>query len=110
MSEVTDPCARAVEWGGQTYSLNLNHRWVKRVLDYRGINGKPAAMVMAGFGTGAYLFDDVERILELGLIGGGTGEREANALLDTHVRGKPIDVNAGHAANVLAGLFMGNAS
>lgn len=110
MSEQPDPCARTIEWDGQTYNLNLNHPWVRRVLSYRGINGKPPAALLLGFESGSYTVDDVERVLELGLIGAGMDEREAEKLIAAHVRGKPIATNAGVAAGVLVGLFMGDAS
>ncbi|TAI63460.1 gene transfer agent family protein [Bradyrhizobium sp. Leo170] len=106
MSE-SDPCARTIVWSGETYILNLSHKWVRRVLGYRGINGRPPAAVLLGFETGAYTVDDVERILELGLIGSGMDERDADKLLDQHVRGKPIAANAVIAFEVLAALFVG---
>ena len=105
---MSDPCARTVTWGDQPYSLNLNHPWVRKVLSFQGINGKQPAACLAGFEIGAYSIDDVERILELGLIGAGTSEREADKLLDQHVRSKPIGENAGAAAAVLAALYLGN--
>jgi hypothetical protein len=104
---ITDPCARTVTWGEQTYTLNLNHPWVHRVLSYRGINGRSAPAVLLGFEAGAYSIDDVERILELGLIGAGLDEGEADKLLAAHVRGKPVAANAGIAAAALVGLLMG---
>jgi hypothetical protein len=97
-------CAREVTWGDQTYTLNLNHPWVRNCLNYRGPS--PAAC-LARFESGNYVTDEVERILELGLIGGGTAERDANMLLDAHVRGKPISNNAGVAAGLLVALFLG---
>jgi hypothetical protein len=106
----TDQCAREVTWGDQTYAVNLNHPWVRRVLAYRGINGKAPAALLLGFESGNYTADDCDRVLELGLIGAGMAEREADRLLDAHVRGKPIATNAGIAAGLLVGLFMGNAS
>jgi hypothetical protein len=102
-----DPCARSITWGDQSYNLNLNHKWVRRVLSYRGINGKPPAALLLGFETGAYTVDDVERVLELGLIGAGLDEREADKLIDAHVRTKPIGENAGTAAALLAALYIG---
>jgi tail tube GTA-gp10-like protein len=108
-----DPCARSIEWAGATHSLNLNHPWVRRVLSIRGIpgpNGSSLAACLSRFEAGNYSTDDVERVLELGLIGGGMSERDADKLLDAHVRGKPIATNAGAAASALIGLFMGNAS
>ncbi|MET4217855.1 hypothetical protein ABIB00_003067 [Bradyrhizobium sp. LB14.3] len=106
MSEV-DPCARTITWGERTYNLNLNHPWVRRVLSYRGINGKPAASLLLGFETGAYSIDDIERLLELGLIGTGVPERDADKLLDQHVRGGPIAANAAAAAGLLMALYVG---
>jgi len=104
---IDDPCARTIEFSGQSYNLNLNHPWVRRVLSYRGINSKPPAAVLLGFETGAYTIEDVERVLELGLIGAGMDEREADRLLDDHVRRKPIAENAGTAAALLAALYIG---
>jgi hypothetical protein len=49
----------------------------------------------------------VERVLELGLIGAGMSERDADALLNQHVRRQPIADNAGVAAGLLVALFMG---
>jgi hypothetical protein len=102
-----DPCARTITWGEQTHSLNLNHPWVRRVLSYRGINGKPAASLLLGFETGAYSIEDIERLLELGLIGSGMPERDADKLLDQHVRGKPVAANAAVAADLLMALYVG---
>ncbi|WP_234680792.1 GTA-gp10 family protein [Bradyrhizobium monzae] len=106
MSEI-DPCARTITWGEETYGLNLNHPWVRRVLSYRGINSKPAASLLLGFETGAYSIDDIERILELGLVGSGMPERDADKLLDQHVRGKPVAANAAAAADLLMALYVG---
>lgn len=106
MSEA-DPCARTIAWGDQTYDLNLNHPWVRRVLNYRGINGKPPASLLLGFETGAYAIDDIERILELGMIGSGMLERDVDQLLAQHVRGKPIAANGAAAADLLMALYVG---
>lgn len=111
---MSDPneCAREVTWGDQAYPLNLSHPWVRNVLNYRGLpgpNGATPAACLARFEAGNYSADDVERVLELGLIGAGMAERDADKLLDTHVRGKPIATNAGSAAALLVALFLGNA-
>jgi hypothetical protein len=103
-------CAREVTWGDQTHPLNLNHPWVRNVINYRGLpgpNGNTPAACLARFETGSYSIDDVERVLELGLIGAGMDERNAEKLLDAHVRGKPISGNAGVAAGLLVALFLG---
>jgi tail tube GTA-gp10-like protein len=109
MSEA-DPCARTVTWDEQTYNLNLNHPWVRKVLNFRGIsgvNGSSPAACLGRFEAGSYTLGDVERVLELGLIGAGTSEREADTLLDQHVRHGPIGANAAVAANLLVALFVG---
>lgn len=105
----TDQCAREVTWSGTTYALNLNHPWVRNVLSFRGIpgeNGSSLAACLSRF-EGSYSLEDVERVLELGLIGGGNSERDTDALLNQHVRHEPIAVNAGIAAGLLVALFMG---
>lgn len=107
---MTDECARTVKWGETEYNLTLNHPWVRNVLNYRGIpgeNGSSLASVTNRFETGTYSIEDVERILELGLIGGGMSERDADALLSQHVRGQPLVENAGIAAGLVVALFMG---
>jgi hypothetical protein len=105
MSEA-DPCAREIVWGEQTYTLNLNHPWVRKVLSLRGINGKPPVTLLLGFETGNYSIEDVERVLELGLIA-SMPEREADKLLDAHVRNQPIAPNATIAADLLLALYTG---
>ncbi|WP_375763085.1 gene transfer agent family protein [Bradyrhizobium sp. Pha-3] len=106
MSEI-DLCAQTITWGDQAYTVNLNHPWVRRVLSFAGVNGKPPATLLLGFETGSYTIEDVERILELGLIGAGVSEREADQLLNDHVRTKPIAENAGTAAAILFALYAG---
>jgi hypothetical protein len=104
---MTDPCARSVTWGADTYPLTLNNPWVRNVLSFCGINGKQPATCLAGFEIGAYSIDDVERILELGLIGAGVADQDRDKLLDQHVRTKPIGENARAAADALAALYVG---
>ncbi|WP_316195927.1 MULTISPECIES: gene transfer agent family protein [unclassified Bradyrhizobium] len=107
----TNPCARAVTWGETTYPLNLNHPWVRRVLSFRGLpghNGNSPTACISRFENGTASIEDVERVLELGLIGAGMPEREAERLLDSHVRGLPLGDNAGHAMGLLVALYLGN--
>jgi hypothetical protein len=54
-----------------------------------------------------YSPQDVERIIEFGLIGGGISRGEARGIIEAHVSGKPLMANALLAANVLAALFVG---
>lgn len=100
----TSPCAREITWSGGTHLFDLGHPWVRRVMNYRG--PAPAA-VAARFETSNYTPEDVERVIELALIGGGMPERDVDALLDAHVRGKPLGPNVILASAVLAALFVG---
>ena len=102
--------AREVTWGETTYPMNLNHPWVRNVLTYCGLpgpNGNTPAACLSRFEAGNYSIDDVERILELGLVGAGMAERDADQLLQAHVRNQPIATNAGIAAGLLVALFLG---
>lgn len=108
-----DQCAREITWAGGKHTFNLNHPWVKSVLSFRGIpgpNGNTPAACLSRFDAGNYSIDDIERVLELGLIGGGLSRPEAFAVLTAHVRGKPLAPNAMIAVQVLAALFVGDAN
>lgn len=105
-----DKCARVITWAGGTHTFTLADRWVQRVISWRGINGFAPSASLARFETGSYSADDVERVIELGLIGGGTAEPDVEALLDTHVRGKPLGPNVILANEVLSALFVGEAN
>lgn len=109
---MSDPCAREAQFGEKTYPLNLNHPWVRKVLSVRGLygpNGNTPAACMARFQTETYSSEDIERVIELGLIGGGLSESDTEAVLDEHVRGKPLANNVSVAVNALLGLFVGSA-
>lgn len=106
----TSKCARTVTWAGGTDIFDLSHPWVQSVLSVRGLpglNGSTPAACLARFEGGLYSLDDCERILELGLIGGGKTRGEATKLLNEHVRGQPIAPIAPIAFEILAALFVG---
>lgn len=96
--------SREITWAGGTHTFDLGHPWVRRVMSYRG--PAPAA-ALARFEADSYTPEDVERLIELGLIGGGMSERDVDALLDTHVRGNPFAPNVMLASAVLSALFVG---
>lgn len=96
--------SREITWAGGTHTFDLGHPWVRRVMSYRG--PAPAAL-MARFEAGSYSPEDVERLIELGMIGGGMPDRDVDALLDAHVRGKPLAPNVMLASAVLSALFVG---
>jgi len=105
-----DKFARVITWAGGQHTFNLNHPWVRNVLKYRGIhgaNGNTPAACLLRFETGTYSIEDIERVLELGLIGGGMDKQSADSLLDQHVRGKPIATLAVTAVQVLETIFIG---
>lgn len=108
-----DKCARVITWAGGKHTFNLNHPWVRNVLSFRGIpgpNGDTAAACLSRFDAGNYSIDDVERVLELGLIGGGMSKHEVQPILAQHVRSKPLAPNVMIAIEVLAALFVGDAN
>jgi hypothetical protein len=102
--------AREINWPGGTHKFNLAHPWVWNVLSIRGLpgpNGATPAACLARFHDGTYSLDDCERVIELGLIGGGKTRPEATALLNDHVRGKPIAPLALIAFEIIGALFVG---
>ncbi len=104
----TSKCARTVTWAGGTDTFDLSHPWVWNVLSVRGLpgpNGAGPQACLQRFETGTYSIEDCERIIELGLIGGGKTRREASDLLKDHVHGKPIVPLALLASEVLGALF-----
>jgi len=104
-------CAATINWAGGSHIFDLSHPWVWNVLSIRGLpgpNGSTPAACFKRFDDGTYSTDDVERVVELGLIGGGATRREADQLLTDHVRGKPVLPSYALAMQVLAALFVGD--
>lgn len=88
--------------------MTLNHPWVRNVLSIRGLPGDygstPAACFKR-FNEGTFGTDDVERVIELGLIGGGMSRRVADDLVERFVRSRPVLENQATAMRVLMTLF-----
>ncbi len=103
-------CAREITWAGGQHVFNLNEKRVRAILSMRGLPGQygptPAACLKR-FEDGIYSISDVERVLELGLAGGGMPARDIAKIMDEHVRSKPLAPNALVAVAVLTGLFVG---
>lgn len=107
-----DECARELAFAGGKYVFNLNEKRTRLILQHRGLPGQfgntPGACLKR-FENSVYGIEDVERVLELGLLGGGTPPREVERLLNEHVRSKAIAPNAEIAVQVLVALFTGAA-
>lgn len=99
---------KPIIWSGGEHIFNLNHPWVRNVLSVRGLPGDfgstPAACFKR-FEQGIFGTEDVERVIELGLIGGGMSRAEAEEVVDRHVRTKPVLMNSATAFSALATLF-----
>ena len=106
-------CAREITWAGGKHVFNLNDKRILLMMQVRGLPGQYGNTPLAclrRFEEQTYSIDDVERVMELALMGGGMSRQAANALLDIHVRCKPIGPNAVIAFEVLAALFIGAAN
>lgn len=105
-----DECARELNWAGGKHVFNLNEKRTRLILQHRGLPGHygstPAACLKR-FEEGIYSIDDVERVITLGLAGGGTSPSEVERLLNDHVRIKPLGPNAMIAFEILGALFVG---
>lgn len=106
---MSDYSKREIKWAGGTHTFNIGDkraRFRMQVIGSPGIYGNTAAACLRRFEEGIYSADDVERVLEWGLIGGGMPSREATQLIDQHVRTKPLAESAIVAAAVLTSLFV----
>lgn len=121
-------CAREMTWAGGAHVFNLNEPTVIKMM-LGNLGPMPTAFVLAGYIGGpmlkgqfgdtpaaclkrfeqsVYSTDDIERIIALGLYGGGSvGAADAIALVDKHVKGKPLAPSALLAYEILGALFIG---
>ena len=102
-----------ITWSGGTHNFDLHAprvRWLLQAAQnpFPGQYGSTPAAALKRFDEGVYAPDDVERVLRLGLIGGGMTGEEADALITKHVHGKPLAQNAATAFAVLSTLFFGD--
>ena len=95
-------------WAGGEHVFNLNHPYVRSVLDIRGLPGdygRTPAACFKRFEQGVFSTEDVERVIYLGLIGGGLSIKEASTLVDQFVRSRTVLENSVTAFSILATLF-----
>jgi len=69
--------------------------------------GATPSACLKRFEEGVYSIEDIERVILLGLIGGGAPPATALDLVKCHVRGKPLAKNAVVAYEILGALFIG---
>lgn len=128
MTTMTE-CGRRLKWAGGEHDFDLGapralkilagdlggipHAFICRGYFYAvggaldGQFGDTPAACLKRFEQGVYSIQDVERIIEIALYGGGMSAGEAVARVDKHVRGRPLAANALIAYEVLAALFVG---
>lgn len=123
-------CARNVVWPGGQHDFDLGTERAMQILRGGGnmSPGVPYEFLQRGypmsgcvlegqfgdtpsaclkrFQTETYSISDIERVIEIGLYGGGMAARDAFDLVDKHVRGKPLGKLAMIAYGVLLALFM----
>jgi hypothetical protein len=126
---MTNPCAREIQFAGETRTFNLNDPDVLSLIagghDLRdlalmmkfagraplaGQYGDTPAACLKRVVQSEYSISDIENVIALGLIGGGMDANEAFGLVEEHVTGKPLAANALTASEVIAALFVGAAS
>lgn len=120
-------CGRRLKWAGGENDFDLGDRRVFKVLAgalgsvpivfmqrgypmfggvLQGQYGDTPAACLKRFDQSVYSLTDVERVIELGLWGGGMQPADVVSLSDRFVRGKPLAANASLAFEVLAALFV----
>ncbi|MBN8977856.1 MAG: gene transfer agent family protein [Rhizobiales bacterium] len=108
MTDTTET-AKPITWAGGQHPMTLNHPWVRANLSIRGLPGDygstPAACLKR-FNEALWSIDDMERVIELGLIGGGLSRRDAADLVERFVRTRPLMENAPVAITVLSMFFV----
>ncbi|MBN8976150.1 MAG: gene transfer agent family protein [Rhizobiales bacterium] len=102
---------KTIAWAGGEHAFDLTSRRVSWMLlqsqhPFPGQYGTTPAACLKRFEESIYSPDDIERVLLIGLIGGGLSEADADAIVAEHVRGKPLAPNAAVAFEVLASLFV----
>lgn len=60
------------------------------------------------FHFGQFSLSDIEQVIRLGLIGGGTAPADAARLVATYLVGRPWRENMDLASDVISALFFGN--
>lgn len=107
MTDITN-AIQPMKWSGGEHVFNLNHPWVRNVLSIRGLPGDYGSTPSAcfkRFEQGIFSTEDVERVIYLGLIGGGLSVSHAAALVKEFVSSQPVLENSVTAFSVLATLF-----
>lgn len=104
-----------ITWAGGTHVFDMNSRRVSWMLQqsrhpFPGEYGDTPAAALRRFDETLYSPDDIERVMRIGLLGGGLTEVEAEQLIAAHVRNQPLAPSAMVATAVLSALFVGASS
>jgi hypothetical protein len=99
-----------INWTGGTHNFDLRAPRVRWLLaeaqhPFPGQFGSTPAAAMKRFDESVFSPDDVERVLRLGLIGGGASSEDADALIAEHVHGQAMGPSANTAFAVLGQYF-----
>ncbi|CEG09487.1 hypothetical protein BN961_02913 [Afipia felis] len=99
-----------ITWTGGTHNFDLRAPRIRWLLaeaqhPFPGQFGSTPAAAMKRFDESVFSPDDVERVLRLGLIGGGMPSAEADDLIAEHVHGHALGPSANTAFAVLSTYF-----
>ena len=87
-------CAREITWAGGSQTFDLGSRRVSWMLrqerhPFPGQFGDTPAACLRRFEEGVQSPDDIERVIEIALLGGGLSQAEVHAIIAEHVHGQP---------------------
>ncbi|QDM16743.1 gene transfer agent family protein [Tardiphaga sp. vice352] len=96
-------------WSGGEHVFNLNHPWVRSVISIRGlpVSGSTPTACYQRFVNDLYSSEDIDRVIFLGLVGGGLSLKEADDLVGRFVRDRPVLENVKIAFYALRTYFDG---
>ncbi|TPM61095.1 gene transfer agent family protein [Mesorhizobium sp. B2-2-4] len=90
--------------GEKTFALPA-----EQILELERKTGNGVGTIYSRVMTGQFQFGDIIEVIRLGLIGGGTSPKEAQALVDAYARPTPIIEAFQLAADILEARWTGKA-
>lgn len=95
-----------LDWAEGTHVFRLGWGELMKLQEAPGIDAGPY-VVLGRLTSGAWRMEDIEHVIRLGLIGGGTTPAEASRLVRTYVRERPPMENLFLAQGVLTAGVIG---